>query len=769
MPASGSDENGLLERSRTLGAMPRPASERLPAPRVLSHLGVMLLVSVVLGVVVSGLAIPFAGVLGFTANNVAETMDELPTELTTEELPQKTRIVDAKGETIASLYDENRVNISLRGISRTMVKAIVAIEDYRFYEHGALDVKGTLRAFITNAASDDVVQGGSSITQQLVKLTLLNQADTEEEEAEVTEESYARKLRELRYAIALEQEYSKDWILERYLNTAYFGDGAHGIQAAARHYFDVNAKHLNLNQSATLAGLVQNPKYDPVGYRDRATTRRNVVLDRMAQLDAITPKAAEKVKAKPIRLDVQPVDNGCVNSQAPFFCDYVVSYLMQDEDLGKNPKARLERLRTGGLTIRTTIDLDYQEAADAAVADHVNPQDNAVGVLAMLEPGTGEVKALAQSRPMGRDKAAGETFLNYTVRSELGDSNGFAAGSTFKVFTLAAALEQGLPLTTTYNSPPVLVQDQAEFENCPGAPPFAGTFDTPNSTSSGLMNMYSGTRLSVNTFYMQLEAETGVCAPFRLAKQMGVNLTDPTGKVGSPERIPYFTLGVASVSPLEMSEAYATFAARGQHCDARPVLEIRDADRNVIHDYPATCEQVIEQSTADAVNDILRGVIEGGFASAEALSVPAAGKTGTTGSQFASPSVAFIGYTPQLATAAIIGGFNDAGTPIGLEGLTIGGDFISSVSGSGFAGPLWGDAMQAIDDTFEFEDFVYPSTVPGAGVTSVPLPDPPSRGGGRGGRGGGGDDGGDDGGGGNNGNGNGGGNNGNGNGNGGDD
>ncbi len=266
--------------------MPRPRSERLSAPRVLSHLAVMAVVSVVLGVVVSGLAIPFAGLVGFTTNQVADTIDDLPTALEETALPQKTKIVDRQGNLIAQLYDQNRINVSLTQISRKMVQSIVAIEDFRFYEHGAIDLKGTIRAFLTNAANDGVVvQGGSSITQQLVKLTLLQQAETREEMAEVTDDSYARKLRELRYAIALEQEHTKDWILERYLNTAYFGDGAYGIQSAARHYFDVNAKQLNLNQSAMLAGLVQNPTaYDPTNSPDRARLRRDVVLDRMAQL-----------------------------------------------------------------------------------------------------------------------------------------------------------------------------------------------------------------------------------------------------------------------------------------------------------------------------------------------------------------------------------------------------------------------------------------------------------------------------------------------------
>jgi len=741
--------------------MPRPLSERPSAPRVLSHLGVMLIVSVILGVVVSGLAIPFAGVLGFTAKNVADTMDELPTSLVTDELPQKTRIVDRKGETIASLYDENRVNVSLSQISRNMVKAIVAIEDYRFYEHGALDLRGTIRAFLTNAANDGVVQGGSSITQQLVKLTLLSQAKTKAQQEEITDDSYARKLRELRYAIALEQEYSKDWILERYLNTAYFGDGAYGIQSAARHYFDVNARQLNVNQSATLAGLVQNPTaFDPTDYRDRATKRRNVVLDRMAELSVIPEQAAESIKAKPLGLDPQAADNGCVNSQAPFFCDYVVQYLMKDERLGRTPEKRRERIYTAGLTIRTTIDLDYQDAADQAVENHVNPKDNAIGGLALVEPGTGEVKAIAQSRPMGRLRGEGETYLNYTVPTEYGDSAGFQAGSTFKVFVLAAALEQGIPLNEAISSPASMVLQESSYRDCGGEPYGYGTWPVGNyDDTSYTANLYSGTRFSVNTFFAQLEQRTGLCEPYELAKKMGIRLSNPTGEgPGGPERIPSFTLGVADVSPLEMAEAYATFAARGEHCDARPVLEIRDAARNVIRDYPAKCDQVMEESTADAVNDVLRGVIEGGFASAQALDQPAAGKTGTT---TGGKSVWFVGYTPQMAAAAMIAGANQFGTPIGLDGQYIGGILRYGASGSAFAAPIWGDAMKVIDDDFDYEDFIYPSTVPGAGVTAVAPPPKPDRGGrngggdggdgGDGGGGGGGGDGGGDGGGGGNG------------------
>ena len=705
-----------------------PRHERLPAHRVLSHILVMIAVSAVLGVVVAGLAIPFAGVAGIGARNVARTMDNLPEELQTAEDPlsQRTTILDADGNRLASLYDENRITVPLKGISRTMVKAVVAIEDYRFYQHGALDLKGTLRALITNQANNGVVQGGSSITQQLVKLTLLSQAKTKAEKKAATDDTYARKLKELRYAIALEQSHTKDWILERYLNTAYFGDGAFGVQAAAKHYFNVNARDLNLRQAALLAGLVKNPTgYDPTNYPDRAIERRDLVLDRMAELNAIPRDKAEKNKERDLGLDVQDVDNGCVNSRAPFFCDYVIEWLLQDPQLGESVQERRNLLKNGGLTIKTTINLADQDAADNAVKAHVYPTDQAIGALAVVEPGTGNVLALAQSRPMGAARKEGETYLNYVVPEELGHSKCCQAGSTFKVFTLASALQQGLPLTTSFVSNSPMTFNFDDYDTCPGEPEFGyGTFEVPNSTTSGNMNMYSGTRLSVNTFYMQLEQQTTVCAPFELAKQMGVSLTNPRGdKHGlGAELIPNFTLGVASASPLEMAEAYATFAARGLHCSSRPVTQILDSDRNVVKDYPEQCQQVVEQQTADAVSDVLRGVLEGGFASSQQLAVPAAGKTGTTND---GKSVWFIGYTPHAAAAAMIGGANQFGTPIPLAGQTVGGVYIYSASGSGFAAPIWGDAMRIITAGAPYEDFVYPSGVEGAGVTSVPKPKPP--------------------------------------------
>ena len=231
----------------------------------------MVAVAVVMGVLVAGIAIPFAAVAGLGSRTLSDGVDKIPAQLAAEPLAQRTRLLGRDGAVLATLYDQNRVNVPLSKVAPVMRKAIIAIEDYRFYQHGALDLRGTLRAFVTNQANNGTTQGGSSITQQMVKMTLVNQARTKAQRQAATAETYQRKIAELRYAIAFEQKYSKDWILQRYLNIAYFGDGAYGIEAASRHYFSKPASQLNLREAATLAGLVKNPTgYDPTNYKGRA-------------------------------------------------------------------------------------------------------------------------------------------------------------------------------------------------------------------------------------------------------------------------------------------------------------------------------------------------------------------------------------------------------------------------------------------------------------------------------------------------------------------
>jgi membrane peptidoglycan carboxypeptidase len=696
--------------------MPRQRSSAGPSyGSVTSQFAFLVALSGLMGVLVAGLVIPFAGALGMGTKAVSRSMKDFPIKVTDQPLAQRTRVLDSRGKVIATFYDQNRVYVPLDKIAPVMRQAILAIEDARFYQHGALDVKGTLRAFITNQANDGVTQGGSSITQQLAKMTQVNEATTKAEREAATADTYQRKIQELRLAVAFEKNYSKDWILERYLNIAYFGDGTYGIQSASRHYFSKDASELTVPQAALLAGLVKNPVgYDPTTFPDRALARRNTVLNRMAALGDITQAQADQLAGTDLGLKVSPARNGCLGSKAAFFCDYVRRYLLADPSLGKTVADRQQLLNSGGLTISTTVDLRFQAAADRATSSHVKPTDNAIGALAMVEPGTGNVRAISQSRPMGRAKKKGQTFLNYVVDSKYGDSNGFQAGSTFKLFVLASALEQGLPTSTRFNSPQTLHIPQNEFQDCDGPYPNFAPWDVNNSTGTGTFDMYSGTQQSVNTYFAQLEKKTGLCEPYALARSMGVDLSDP-----DHERVPSFTLGIADVSPLEMASAYATVAARGLHCDNRPVTKILNSDGRLFKSYPKKCQQVMQQNTADTINDILRGVMQGrGFGAGLALDKPSAGKTGTINSNMA---VWFDGYTPALATVSMIAGANQDGHWVTLNGQTVGGRYVGTAHGSTTAGPMWADAMRAIQDLLPNEDFVKPiKTQAATNLTIVP-------------------------------------------------
>jgi membrane peptidoglycan carboxypeptidase len=421
----------------------------------------------------------------------------------------------------------------------------------------------------------------------------------------------------------------------------------------------------------------------------------------MAELNVISQSQADRVRDRGLGLKVTAARNGCVSSAAPFFCDYAVQYLLADKSLGKTEEDRKRLLYNGGLTIKTTVDLRMQRATDASVSSHVYPRDRAIGGLASVEPGTGEVRALSQSRPMGSNKRKGETYLNYVVPAKYGDANGFQAGSTFKVFVLAAAIKQGIPLSTMIRSPQTISLANNTFKTCQGHLLSTDVWSPSNSTGEGTFNLYTGTQHSVNTFFAQLEQRTGLCEPVQLARDMGIEVPDT-------DVVPPFTLGVTDVDPLTMAAAYATFAGRGVHCAPRPVTEVLNSNGKTLESYPKECEQLLPTATADAVNDILRGVQEpGGFGyqAGLALQQPSAGKTGTINGNRA---VWFMGYTPNLVTAAMIAGANAKGEWITLNGQTVGGTYITSAFGSTVAGPMWGDAMKVIQQWLPDTDFSVP-------------------------------------------------------------
>lgn len=691
-----------------------------PHPRphtntIVTHLGVMAGVSAVIGLLLGCIAIPAIWTTSYAAHAVEKSLENIPTDLSDTPLSQTTRVVDANGRVIATFYDQNRQPVALSKIAPIMQKALLDTEDARFYDHGAIDLMGTLRAFLRNSAGDGT-QGGSTITQQLAKMTAVDNASTQAERNAALADTYQRKFQELRRAIGYEEHYSKDWILDRYLNIAYFGAGAYGIEAAAERYFSIHASQLNTAQASLLAGLVQNPtNYDPTQYPDRAKARRSDVLGRMVSQGTITQAQANTINAQPLNLKPKMTANGCVSSIAPFYCDYVRRYLLADPDLGDTVDDRLQLLNNGGLTIKTTMKLNYQKAANAAASATVAPTDSAVGALAMVQPGTGNVLALAQSRPMGTNAKKGQTFLNYLVDPQYGDSAGFQPGSSFKLFTLNAALTEGLPSSLSFFAAQTLNIPQNQFQTCSGAYPALSDWNVNNSTQLTNQNatMYTGMQMSVNTFFAQLERQTGICEPYKLAKAMGINFA------GSNPQVPSFTLGVASANPLELAEAYATMPARGKYCAPRPVSAILNSQGGVFKSYPVQCKQIVDPTVADRVNDILRGLMSnpGGFGNALQLNRVSAGKTGTSDSNQA---VWFNGYTPTVAASAVVAGLNSAGQPTSLNGTLLNGQYISVAHGSTVAGPMWALAMRAIENTLPNIGFVAPISPPSqSGLPSV--------------------------------------------------
>jgi membrane peptidoglycan carboxypeptidase len=313
----------------------------------------------------------------------------------------------------------------------------------------------------------------------------------------------------------------------------------------------------------------------------------------------------------------------------------------------------------------------------------------------MVEPGTGYIRSIANSRQYG-PSGEGRSQVNYAVDKLMGESNGIQAGSAFKPFVLAAAIRQGIPLSTTINAPQTLPMGGEKFEICWNGNSIYTTdldYSPKNSTGSGRYNLRTGTERSVNTFFVQLLQRTGICEPATIAQESGIFKQVPTESEGQPlDQVASFTLGSNTVSPLGMAEGYAMFAARGVHCDSIAVLQVRDRNGEVVVDRKPSCNRVLPEGVADGVNMVLQGVIESPGATGNRMRLDdgriAAGKTGTTNNSIA---VWFAGYTPQLATAVAVADLDGRQTT--LDGRTYNGERISSACGGCIPGPIWKEAM----------------------------------------------------------------------------
>ncbi|GAA2120582.1 penicillin-binding protein [Actinomadura alba] len=637
--------------------------------------------AVVAGVLVAFIALPVVGSTGVSARNASDSFQNMPSDLKTTPPPEKTVLYDTAGKPIATFFDKYRESVRLDQVNPIMKRAIVAIEDSRFYEHGALDAKGAFRALATNVESGETAQGGSTLTQQYVKNLLVENAKTDEEYRAAIAPTAGRKLRELRYALDIEQKMSKDQILEGYLNIAYFGGGAYGVQAASKRYFSKPASKLNLEQAALLAGITKNPSaFDPTLNPKDARNRRNTVLDRMAELRIVTKAQADAAKNKPVKLNETKPEGGCETSTAPFFCEYVryemLDILAKGKKDAKSRENAKRQLQRGGFTVRTTLDPQAQKAAQNGILDRVAVTNDRSSAQTMVEPGTGKIKAMAVNRKFGNKRKKGETVLNLAADMAHGGGYGYTAGSTFKIFTLAAALDKGIPIRTTINSPHTITI--SGFKSCNGSN-FTEPWRVSNSSESedGNFNLRNGTWHSVNTFYAELEKRVGLCESVKMAERFG--LRQVTGK--PLKQIPSQVLGANEVDVTNLAAAYAGFAARGKYCPPVAITEVTDPDGKALKLPKTQCRQAIDEDVADQVNDILRGVLTKGTAVGIGnVGRPAAGKTGTC-EEFT--CALFAGYTPDLASAVWYG---DADYPWKYR--------VTGIYGATIPGPIWAQSMR---------------------------------------------------------------------------
>jgi membrane peptidoglycan carboxypeptidase len=641
-----------------------------------NSLGRLILLAGLAGVLAAAMALPLVTATGILVRNTSDKFTTLSVNASS--LPQRSAIYDSSGKLITyvtgvdlgpnmTFTGVDRQPVNYNQISPNMTVAIVAIEDDRFWQHGALDVKGTIRALV-NDLEHKAVQGGSTLEQQYVKNVLVLQSlDDPAAQAAATAETLSRKLDQLRMAVQVAHNMSKQQILAGYLNDSYYGNGAWGIEAAAETYFGTTAAKLTMVQAATLAGIVENPSaYDPIANPALSLERRNTVLARITQTNpsALSAADAAKLETEKLVLHQSFLQSGCsadtVGDDA-FFCDYVEHTILLDSQLGSTTEARAKLLATGGLQIYTTVSEKDEASATQAVnwvlppkSQTYNPAQNAATEV-LIQPGTGKVLAIAEDRPYGT--GTGQTEVDYAVNSQYGGSDGVQTGSSSKLFTLITALEEGVPFGFQLTVPGT--DTVTGYTNCAGQS--VGSFKVSNAEGPGTSTdtLYTGTTGSINVFFAHLEQKVGLCNTVKTAVNLGMTRADGTsllkadGDLPAADDLPTFTLGVVNVSPMSMAAAYAAPAANGVYCSPVVLNKIVDDTGKSLPVPSAGCHQAIPVRVAQAVNYILQGVFTfpNGTAYGNGLAnYQAAGKTGTSNvtSGNGTPYAAFAGYTTAL-------------------------------------------------------------------------------------------------------------------------
>ncbi|MEH0845057.1 transglycosylase domain-containing protein [Micromonospora sp. CPCC 205711] len=667
-----------------LAAMPRPRSP-------LSRLLTVLLAGLLAGLVLAVAALPGNVLAGVATKSVLGAFDDLPAALRTPATPQRSYLYANDGKTLlTTFYDVNRTDVPLAEIAPVMRQAIVAAEDRRFYSHGGTDLRGMARALVANVTGGGTSQGGSTLTMQYVRNVLkTDPSRTAEERQAATDQTVGRKLQEIRYASEVEKTLSKDEILNRYLNIAYFGSGAYGIAAASQRYFGTSPADLTLGQAALLAGLVQSPdEYSPIdGDADAALARRGYVLDSMVDTGAIGADQAARVKAEKLALRPTAQPNGCTatsTADAGFFCDYLRRWWLKQPAFGATAEEREQALRRGGYRVVTSLAPDVQATAVKEARKVYADDDKRALPIAAVEPGTGRVLAMAVNRQYG--VASGET-VNPLI-SGGGSVEGYQAGSTFKLFTMLAALESGRTLSTGFDAPSKLPTRYAAGEgegNCDGK--WCPANANPERMD-GYRMMWDGFGRSVNTYFVWLAEQVGEDKVVEMAQRLGITFraeSDADFAKNDAANWGAFTLGVAATTPLDLANAYATVAAEGTYCTPTPVVSVTAADGRKIPVGQPSCKRVISEDVARAATDAARCPVgqqsaynqcNGGTAGGvdRLVGRPVAGKTG---SSEGNATETFVGFTPQVAVAGIAANPDD---PTDAVGAAVQGQVITAVA-----------------------------------------------------------------------------------------
>ena len=616
-------------------------------------------------------ALPVALAAGATINRGHNAMDSNYHDIASAKFPQVSSMTDRDGNPLATFYTQRREEVASDQISEPMKKAIVAIEDRRFYEHHGVDLRGTARAVVANITHGGVAQGASTLDQQYVKnYLMLVKAKTDDERSAANEDTVARKLREMKLASDLDKNLSKDEILTRYLNLVEFGNGAYGVQTAAQTYFHVDAKDLTVPQAALLAGMVQSTSaYNPFTHPDAALQRRNTVINAMTSTGALSAADADAARNSPLGVVDKPEapTNGCIGADdAGFFCDYALRYL-DSHGISKDD------FISGGYTLTTTLDPNALNSVNASLEQYAPATTPGVaGAMNLIKPDGHEVLAMGASRHYGLDASNSQSVLPLASHPV-----GNGAGSIFKVFAAAAGLEKGMGIDTVMDVPSRIEVSDMGHGGAPGCPADKYCVENVGAYPSK-MTLKQALAESPNTPFIDLEKRLGVGTVVDTAVKMGLrSLADkPSSDNGDngdnkdeksqadtikETNQGSFVLGPVAVDPLELSNVAATIANGGTWCEPNPVLKVTDHDGKDVPVTPPKCEQAIPTDVANALANGLSDDVSTGTAH-EAAELTGwdgtlASKTGTTETN---QSAAFMGLTSGLAGAVYI--FNDGST-----------------------------------------------------------------------------------------------------------